>query len=313
MTVARCTAGPQAWPDRRMPSRSPSTASRPCGTLAPPSSDSSASTRAARSCDGRSSSTLPSISSRNATPGAASASRRTAISAWAASTRGLLRNLARAGVAKNRSSTSTWVPGGPAQGSAGYSRPPSTRRRHASAEATPFGREDRHSRAAAPMLGSASPRKPSVSTRTRVSSSSLEVQCRSTASARASALMPTPSSTTSIRVMPPPHSDTATRRARASRAFSTSSLTAAAGRSITSPAAIRLITRSDSRRITGGSGAKNSDSGNFGARKSGTEGSGMGGRLDREAGMAPRRGGGPDQPVREGIRTAIRRSRACSP
>src|SRR5512145_3109882 len=50
--------------------------------------------------------------------------------------------------------------------------------------------------------------------------------------------MPSPSSRTLMRSSPPARSSTSTRRAPASSAFSTSSLTTAAGRSITSPAAI---------------------------------------------------------------------------
>src|SRR3954464_6647181 len=50
--------------------------------------------------------------------------------------------------------------------------------------------------------------------------------------------MPQPSSTTWIRLRPPSLSVTSIRRAPASMAFSTSSLTTEAGRSTTSPAAI---------------------------------------------------------------------------
>ena len=161
--------------------------------------------------------------------------------------RALLRNLRRAGVAKNRSSTSTWVPAAPAQGTGSPTLPPSTR--SCQAPDAPGGREIRQSRAAAPIEGSASPRKPRVAMRTSVSSLSLEVQCRCTASSKPSGVMPLPSSVTTMRAMPPASRRTAMRRAPASIAFSTSSLTAAAGRSITSPAAMRLTTCSESRRI----------------------------------------------------------------
>ena len=106
--------------------------------------------------------------SRNATAGAASARRRTACSACSASVRGALRNLRRAGVAKNRSRDHD-----PRARRAGGGRhladdaPPSTRDRMRHAPA-PRGREVMRSRAAAPMLGSASPRKPSVVMRTSV-------------------------------------------------------------------------------------------------------------------------------------------------
>ena len=77
------------------------------------SGPSRAATRAGAVLAGRSNTVRPSLSSRNATPGAASANRRTAASACSASLRGCLRNLRRAGVAKNRSRTTTRVPGGP--------------------------------------------------------------------------------------------------------------------------------------------------------------------------------------------------------
>src|SRR5262245_41165669 len=54
--------------------------------------------------------------------------------------------------------------------------------------------------------------------------------------------MPQPSSLTLIRLRPPSRSVTSMRVAPASMAFSTSSFTADAGRSITSPAAMRLTT-----------------------------------------------------------------------
>ena len=85
---------------------------------------------------------------------------------------------------------------------AAVTRPPSTR--IACACAAPCGREISCSRAAAPIEGSASPRKPSVVMRTRSASSSLDVQCRCTASASSPGAMPLPSSTTSMRSMPPP-------------------------------------------------------------------------------------------------------------
>ena len=105
------------------------------------------------------------------------------------------------------------------------------------------------SRATEPIEGSASPRKPSVPMAKRSPSGSLEVAWRSTASARSSGVMPAPSSTTRISSRPPAAMVTAMARAPASMAFSTSSLTAAAGRSITSPAAMRS-TRTGSRRRT---------------------------------------------------------------
>src|SRR3954468_20975454 len=61
--------------------------------------------------------------------------------------------------------------------------------------------------------------------------------------------MPQPSSVTAISERPPSRTTTSMRVAPASRAFSTSSLTAAAGRSTTSPAAMRLTRVSGRRRI----------------------------------------------------------------
>jgi hypothetical protein len=80
-------------------------------------------------------------------------------------------------------------------------------------------------------------------------SGSFEVAWRSMDRASASASMPSPSSSTRIRPAPPAAMVTAMRRAPASSAFSTSSFTTAAGRSTTSPAAIRLMVPSGRRRI----------------------------------------------------------------
>ena len=107
------------------------------------------------------------------------------------------------------------------------------------------------SRAAAPIDGSASPRNPSVAMRTRSSSSNFDVAWRCTASANPAASMPHPSSAISMRSIPPASSATLIRVAPASSAFSTNSFTAAAGRSITSPAAMRLTMRSGRTRMVG--------------------------------------------------------------
>jgi hypothetical protein len=94
-------------------------------------------------------------------------------------------------------------------------------------------------RATLAIDGSASPRKPKLTTSSMRSSGSLEVACRSSASAISSGAMPPPSSVTSTRSSPPAASRTDTVVAPASSAFSTSSLSALAGRSTTSPAAMR--------------------------------------------------------------------------
>ncbi len=89
------------------------------------------------------------------------------------------------------------------------------------------------------MLGSASPRNPSVRIAPRSSwLAILLVACRSIASRASSGSIPSPSSSTRISFLPPSSIAMAMRRAPASSAFSTSSLTTEAGRSTTSPAAI---------------------------------------------------------------------------
>ena len=71
------------------------------------------------------------------------------------------------------------------------------------------------------------------------------------ANGRSSNAIPSPLSSTMIRNLPPSVRDTRIRVAPASRAFSVSSLTAEAGRSTTSPAAIRDHTFSGSDFIAG--------------------------------------------------------------
>jgi hypothetical protein len=61
--------------------------------------------------------------------------------------------------------------------------------------------------------------------------------------------MPQPSSVMEISDLPPSRTTTSMRVAPASMAFSTNSFTAAAGRSTTSPAAMRLTSVSGSMRI----------------------------------------------------------------
>ena len=90
------------------------------------------------------------------------------------------------------------------------------------------------------IAASASPRKPIVPMASSpCSSCSLLVAWRKNAMPASSGAMPQPSSVTRRYVAPPPRSSTVTVRAPASNAFSTSSLTTEAGRSTTSPAAIR--------------------------------------------------------------------------
>lgn len=92
----------------------------------------------------------------------------------------------------------------------------------------------------------ASPRKPSVATAARsLSLRSLEVAWRPKQATASSGDMPQPLSETRIRRVPPASISTVTRVAPASMAFSRSSLTTEAGRSTTSPAAIRFATCGD--------------------------------------------------------------------
>ena len=107
----------------------------------------------------------------------------------------------------------------------------------------------------APTLGSASPRNPKVRILSRSSSEfSLLVACRSMQTERSAGGMPFPLSRTSIRAFPPSSRKTPISVAPASIEFSTSSLTTLAGRSITSPAAIRSATAGLRTRMTPGCG-----------------------------------------------------------
>ena len=124
------------------------------------------------------------------------ASRRTESTARSRSVRGVFRNLSRAGVAKNRSRTSTRVPGGWAAGTGAALVPASTAISHALS--APGGREVIRIRLTAPIDGNASPRKPNEAMRSRSSSGNFDVQCRSTAKTSSSAVMPAPLSATAI-------------------------------------------------------------------------------------------------------------------
>ena len=86
------------------------------------------------------------------------------------------------------------------------------------------------SQATAPIDGRASPRKPSVEIRVKSPSGNFDVAWRSTQSSRSAEFMPLPLSTTRMSLRPPASMAISIRLAPASRAFSTSSLTAAAGR-----------------------------------------------------------------------------------
>ena len=121
-----------------------------------------------------------------ATPGAAMASRRTTSAIACASARSARRNFSRAGVAENRPSSSTTVPRASA---AGPQRP--TRRAGAHGDGAPprrapAAREVRVSRPTAPSEGSASPRKPKSGCASRSVPSIFEVAWRASASASSS-------------------------------------------------------------------------------------------------------------------------------
>ena len=147
---------------------------------------------------------------------------------------------------------------------------------------------------------------------------SFDVQCRSTARSSSAAVMPAPSSLTAISVLPPSRSTISILRAPASIAFSTSSLTAAAGRSMTSPAAMRLTTTGGSWRIFIGlfyaiagsyrdehrraSGAETDGAGADGAAQPDPARHRLYGRLDRDVrrGQRDRQMGAGDLPDRRG-------------
>ena len=118
----------------------------------------------------------------------------------------------------------------------------------------PLARDDKVRRATEAIEGRASPRKPRLPMRSRsyspsASGTSLEVACRSRANGSSAAVMPWPSSATRMRDSPPCSAWISIRVAPASMAFSTSSLIALAGRSTTSPAAMRFTVSGGRRRM----------------------------------------------------------------
>src|SRR5579875_2361266 len=178
-----------------------------------------------------------------------------AATAVRASVAGERKNLSRAGWVANRSRTATLVPCAPPYGS--RSRRAPTSKRSSTPEAVAEVRDAISTRpAAAMMLGSASPRKPSVRMARRSSElASLLVAWRLHAVSISSGGIPQPLSTTRIRSRPPRWSSTTMARAPASIAFSTNSLTTEAGRSTTSPAAICAATSGGSKVIGIGYGS----------------------------------------------------------
>ena len=144
----------------------------------------------------------------------------------------------RAGVLKNSSRTQTVVPSGHPAALTSPGTPPS---RCSAAPAWASRRREKiSSRDTAAIAARASPRKPSVPMADRSSARcSLLVAWRRKAVGSCSGAMPQPLSVTRRYVMPPRSSSTDTAVAPASSAFSNNSLHTLAGRSTTSPAAIR--------------------------------------------------------------------------
>ena len=172
----------------------------------------------------------------------------TARTAAADSLRSVRRKASRAGVLWKRSQTSAVVPG--ARAAARCSSTSPARACSSQAPSSPAVRLVIRRSLTAAMLASASPRKPRLRTRARSSTvSSLEVAWRAIARRSWSPGMPAPSSATTMRTSPPASRSTSIRVAPASSAFSQSSLTAAAGRSTTSPAAMASATCGGRRRM----------------------------------------------------------------
>ena len=157
----------------------------------------------------------------------------------------VLRNFLRAGVLKKRSSTLTVVPMlQPASMKSGSLPPVMVTRVPRSSPSRRVSSEKRETEA---IVGSASPRKPSVPIVLRSPTSRiLLVAWRRMARCASSALMPLPLSVTRMKLVPPAMISTSMRVAPASIAFSMSSLMTDAGRSTTSPAAILLMVLSSS-------------------------------------------------------------------
>ena len=186
---------------------------------------------------------LPLCCKEKATSGRDSAMRLNVSSHQANSVFSLFRNLRRAGVLKYSSRISTLVPCACAAGAAVLCVPSAASIFHACVLSAL--RLVSVTCATAAMLASASPRKPMLATRCRSSSEAiLLVAWRISANGSCSAAMPPPLSRTRSSFTPPPSSCTAISVAPASRLFSSNSFKAEAGRSITSPAAIWLMSRS---------------------------------------------------------------------
>ena len=142
---------------------------------------------------------------------------------------------------KNRSRTTRVVPGGQPACSWERTCPPSKTR--LVPRVAPWGQVNSSTRATAAMAARASPRKPKVPMASKSwAARSLLVAWRRKAVWHWPSGMPQPLSVTRIRAIPPRWISTVRLVAPASMAFSHSSFTTEAGRSTTSPAAMRSAT-----------------------------------------------------------------------
>jgi len=225
-------------------STKPSIANKPASALIAvaafsQSTPSTAATRAGHACTGQRCTARLLCVSCSAMSLRASPSLRTASRQCAYSVASDFKKRRLAGVLKNSSATVTVVPSRPLTGSEGSFCPPSVFRRNALG--APWGRLVIDKRATEAIEASASPRKPKLVTDSRSENDAIfDVACRANASGNSATSMPRPSSATCISTAPPPTSSTSMARAPPSTAFSSNSLSAAAGRSMTSPAAIWL-------------------------------------------------------------------------
>ena len=138
------------------------------------------------------------------------------------------------------------VPCGAAAGSGACFSPPSTNIDQAVSACAVL--EISVMRATDAIDGSASPLNPRKRISNKSSEGSLDVAKRSTAKVISSGVMPLPLSVTVNAALPPSFKTTSILVAPASKAFSTNSFTADAGRSSTSPAAMRLTNVGGKRR-----------------------------------------------------------------
>jgi hypothetical protein len=193
----------------------------------------------------------PSERRKNPTSGRLRASDSTTVQTAVASALTVPRKPLRTGRFRNRSRASTVVPRGCAADVDSTTSPAKIRTRAPRESRVPCLRVMSVRSETAPMACSASPRKPKEATLARSSAVRiLLVACSVTARPASSGDIPEPSSLTRIREIPPSSISTSILLAPASREFSINSLTAEAGRSMTSPAAILCATSGESTRTS---------------------------------------------------------------